>query len=584
MGKEKKQNLMQGAAILLFSMIIVKIVGAIFKLPLGNILMESGMAYFNAAYNLFTAIYALTVTGLTTAVARMVATFAAQHRYRDCKHVLHVSRRIFILCGIIGMLVMFIGARWFANASELPKATLAIMFMSPAIFFSCMMATYRGYYEGLRNMIPSAVSEVVEVLAKLMMGLLFTYLVLMLGQNSYQATGTVFGQSVAVGASAQETAENVMNELLPFAAAGAMVGVSFSTFAGFLYMFLRYKMSGSGFTKEEYEASPEPSFTREITMTLIRTAIPITISAVVTNLVSLIDLFTCMNRLNEAIAKNPEYFQRVYGKYLSSGEDMATYIYGGYTMENPIYNLVPAFTALFGKSALPNVTEAWVNRNRRMLKTNIESVVRMTSLISFPCGIGFIVMGPQIAQLIYPSVQGAALSVGVPLQYIGFAAIFVGMVSPMYAILQSTGRFDLPVKFTLIGAVVKIVTNYFLVAIPQINIGGASIGSTLCNALILILCMEYTKRITGIRFRFLGICMRNMAAALLCGAVAFGLSRLLTSNLGSIVSIACAGIAYVIGLLIFRAINEDDVLMLPKGKKLAATLNRYHLLSRSGKE
>ena len=131
---------------------------------------------------------------------------------------------------------------------------------------------------------------------------------------------------------------------------------------------------------------------------------------------------------------------------------------------------------------------------------------------------------------------------------------------------------------------VKIITNYILVAIPQINIGGASIGSTLCNALILVLCMESIKRITAIDFRFLSICWRNMAAALLCGLVAGVISSFSHQVLVSIFAILCAGVAYVAGLLLFRAINEDDVLMLPKGKKIAAALNRFHLLSHTSKE
>lgn len=585
MANMKKQNFLQGAAVLTISMIVVKIVGAIFKLPLGNILMENGMAYFNASYNLFTAIYALTVTGLTTAVARMVAACATKRRYRDCVHILLIARKIFIGLGLAGTLVMLLGSNLFASMAKLDSSIYAIMVMSPAIFFSCMMATYRGYYEGMRNMVPSAVSEVVEVVAKMLTGLLFTFITLMIGQNMAKTTGTIFGVALAGGMNATEA--EVQSVLLPFMAAGAMLGVTVSTAFGFLYMRRAYKKSGSGFTREELAASPKPVSDKAVVWRLVKTALPITISAVVTNITSLIDLFTIVDRLQYAINLNPEYFAKTYGAYVGTKtEELSSYIYGGYTMSSPIFNLVPAFTALFGKSALPNITEAWVGKDMRGLKHNVSSMVRMTSLISFPAGIGLVVMGQQVASLLYSRVDGAMLSVGVPLQFSGLAAIFLALIAPLYAVLQALGRFDLPVKFTLIGAGLKIITNFILVGIPEINISGAAIGTTFCNAVILILCLVSIGRITSLTFNFKRIFGKNIAAALVCGGVAFLVSRIGDGKMITILAIVLAMGAYVVSLFLFRALSEEDVLMMPKGARIAAKLKKYHLIevSRRGDE
>lgn len=572
--KQSKQNFLQGAAILLLSMIVVKLIGAVFKMPLGNILQESGMAYFSASYNLFTTVYALTVTGLTTAVARMVAACSAKGRYRDCRNILRMAKKIFVVLGAAGTLVMLAGAKLFAGGAGLPSAVYAILVMAPAIFFSCLMATYRGYYEGLRNMIPSAVSEVVEVLAKLCMGLVFTFWVLRAGERSYAANGTVFGIAVGEG--------ELSAVLLPLAAAGAMAGVTVSTCVGFLYLFWHYKRCGDGFADAELKNSPRPVRGRTIVNTLVKTALPITLSAVVINLTGMIDLFSVMNRLHHAIAAAPAYFERVYGAFLQdNGADMAEYIYGGYTMAAPIFGLIPSFTTLFGKSALPNITQAWVAGNRRALKINVASVFRMTSLISFPAGIGLTVLAKPIAELLYPNVEGAALTVGLPLQTLGISAVFLSLIAPLYAMLQAMGRFDLPVKFMLVGAVIKLGTNFVLVGIPQINISGAAIGTAACYAVILVFCLRALVKITGLDFHFRTIILKNTGCAVLCGAAAFAVNRFCDGRLAVLAAIAAAGVVYVAALLVLRALTEEDVRMMPGGKRLAPMMKKLHLVERN---
>lgn len=579
MTKQKKQNFLQGATILMASMVVVKIVGAIFKIPLGNILQETGYAYFTASYNLFTTVYALTVTGLSTAIARMVAACSTKKRYRDCRNILHISLKIFVVLGVLGTLVMLLCSKVFAHASNADNAVYAIMFMSPAVFFSCMMATYRGYYEGLRNMIPTAVSEVVEVVAKMITGLLFSYLFLELGQRQYDTTGKVFGLTVEAANGGTPTAADVTEAVLPFAAAGAMLGIAISTLIGFLYLYIAYKRSGDGFTKKDLMASPPPVRNKAVVYSLIKTALPITLSSVVINLTGMIDLFSVMNRLEYAYHKDSAYFDSVYGAYTESKE-MHTYIYGGYGMAVTIFNLVPAFTALFAKSALPNLTSAWVEHDRKVMKSSVESVLRTTALVALPAGIGIFAVADRISTLLYGSRPGVLVSVAPPLRLLGIAAIFLALVAPLYSVLQAVGRFDLPVKFMLVGAVLKLSTNFLLVGIPAVNIKGAPIGTTLCYAAIMILCLAKLQSLIGVHFSYGKIFGKIFLSAALCGITAFGLSRISDGKLMTVVAIGAAAVVYVLALLLTRALPKEDVLMLPKGKKIAAVLGRLHLLSK----
>lgn len=579
--KQKKQNFLQGASILMVSMIIVKLVGAVFKIPLGNILQETGYAYFTASYSLFTTIYALTVTGLSTAIARMVAACSTKKRYRDCRNILHISIKLFVILGIVGTLAMILCSKLFAHASNADDAVWAIIFMAPAVFFSCMMAAYRGYYEGLRNMIPTAISEIVEVITKMITGLLFAYLFLLWGEHQYEQTGKVFGFAVKSSIEgSQPSTTDVIEAILPFAAAGAMLGIALSTLFGFLYLYIAYKRSGDGFTKVDLMNSPKPIKSKSIMNTLLKTALPITLSSVVINLTGMIDLFSVMNRLEYAYQQNSAYFMNTYGDF-TRGKEIHTYIYGGFGMAVTIFNLVPAFTALFAKSALPNLTAAWVQYDKGRLKTSIESVLRMTSVIAFPAGIGIFVMADPISLLLYGKRPGVLVSVAPPLRLLGLAAIFLALVSPLYSIFQAVGRFDLPVKFMLVGAVLKLTINFILVGIPEINIKGAPIGTGICYFVIMLLCLITLKKIIDIKFCFLKVFGGVFLASLLCGATAFLINQLSDEKIVTVCAIAGAGVVYVIGLLLFRALPESDVKMLPKGDKLAALMKKLHLLAPS---
>ena len=571
LGNTKKQNFIQGASILMVSMIIVKVVGAVFKIPLTNVLDATGMAYFNSSYQLFTTIYALTVTGLASAVARMVAACSTKGRYRDCRKILRTVQIIFISLGLFGALLMLVFSRGFSSLIEMENARYAIMAMAPTIIFSCMMASYRGYYEGLRNMTPTAVSQVVEVICKLIVGLLFAYAVIAYAKGQFHDTGMVFGTKVL-------TESDAVSIALPFAAAGAMLGISFSTLAGFLYMLIHYRRSGDGITKEELRNSPPPVRTKAIVFTLIKTALPITLSSVALTLTNLIDVMTVSNRLQSTYLANQSFFDNLYGQYLGAGQEMHTFLYGTYTTALTYFSLVSAFTSLFGKIALPNITSAWVDRDRKSLKTNMESILRMTALIAFPAGIGISVLSRQIIMLFHGSKPGLVAATPDSLRLLGIAAIFLAFTTPIYAILQGVGRFDLPLKFIMIGAFIKITTNFIMVGIPQLNVTGAAIGSFLCYFTIVVLCLVWLTRITGVHLSYFKILGKPLIGALACGGTAYLVSQISDSKLITIASIAAAGAVYVVIILLIRAVPKSDILMMPKGAKIAALMEKLHLL------
>lgn len=553
------------------SMIIVKLIGAVFKIPIGNILTQVGMAYFNTSYQLFTTVYALTVTGFSSSVARLVASKAAKGQYRDCRKVLRLSNFIFISLGIFGAVFMVAASAEFSGLVKMPNAQYTIVAMAPAILFSCMMASYRGYYEGLRNMTPTAVSQIVEVVVKLIAGLLLSYGTIEYAKQQFLDSGCVFGMSVS-------SLEDAVSASLPYASAAAMIGISISTAAGFLYIFIKSKFEHCGFTKAELSASPKPAPAKDIVFTLLKTALPITLSAVALNLTNLIDVITISNRLEAAYEESPAYFNTLYRHYLGKGQTMHELIYGSYTFALPFFSIVSAFTSLFGKSALPNVTTAWVKRDSVLLRRNVESVLRMTALVAFPAGIGLSVLSEQIIALVHGDVPGAVLMVSPSLRILGIAAIFLAFTTPVYSILQGIGKFSLPLIFVVIGGMIKIAMNYQLIGNPEINVQGAAWGSLICYAAVVLLSLIWLKRTSGLPLSYFRIFMPVLLAALFSGAAAWAVVQCGTGAVYTILAVAAAVLVYLACIILFRALPRHEVELLPKGDKIASVLCRLRLL------
>ncbi|MEG0895116.1 MAG: polysaccharide biosynthesis protein [Oscillospiraceae bacterium] len=575
MSKQTKQTFLYGATILMASMIVVKLIGYIFKIPLSNILQETGMSYFTAAYQLFNTVYALTVTGLSAAVARMVAETTSKGRYRDARKILKISNVIFFILGILGMLITLFSAKGISSFLKIPNSYWSIVMLSPALFFCCAMASYRGYYEGLSNMIPTAITQIVEVVVKLIAGLGFSALIIAIGKQQYLQNGTAFGMVI-------DNEENLMSALLPYASAGAVLGVTISTLIGFIYIFIRYKMKGDYITKQQLMESPKAMNTNVLFLRLVKISIPVTLGAVVIQLSAFIDSITISNRLAYAYSKDPEYFLNLYGHLITDDTPMNVFLYGCFGVVISIFNLVPAFTNIFGKSALPNVTAAWTTKNKEKIKTNIESVIRVTMLIAAPIGFGIIALSDGILKLLYPNLQGV-LTVGPALlSTLGFGAILLSLVTPMNAIMQGIGKVDLPVKFMFVGAILKLVLNIILIGIPKINLIGSSISTFVCYGVILALYINTLRKNIRINLNYTGIFLKPAICGLFCGISAFFSNKALTfmkkDSIITLLSIMVGALVYMVSLIALNAIAEDDVLMLPKGNKILKLFKKFRII------
>ncbi len=569
------QTFLQGAIILTIGMALTKVVGAFFKIPLANVISENGMGYFNTAYTLYNVIFSLSTAGFPIAITKLVAQNYSLGRYNDVRQIKRVAIPLFSITGFLGMVAMFFGAGLYTQVIDNPGAMLPVMVLAPSILFCCLCSIYRGYYGGLRNMYPIAVSEVLEALAKLVFGLSLSILTVYFLNSEYEAFGTIFGFAMEQDAAILST--------YSYAAAAAILGVTLGSMISWVYLIIYHRRRGDRITPEMYRASPKPHGGKSIAKKLILIAIPIGIGSLTLSIAGMIDTTFLLRRIGDVMAESPEVVLTMYNGYIPSENlsDLSTvpnFLFGCYTNALTIYMLVPTVTQALGISALPSLTDAWTKQNKDEIRKNVEAIIRITCLICIPAGLGIVALAQPIAALLYGSGDGSHI-IGQALSILGFGAVFSALGTPISSMLQAVGRVDLPVKFLTGAMVVKIVVNYILCGIPEINIIGAAIGTIACYSLSSIGQIVMLLKVTKVNISFKSTFLKPLISAVMCALSAFG-SATLVQYLGFSLSIACivgvfaAILVYIIALLFTKTITKYDISMLPKSEKILILLEK----------
>lgn len=551
--KRQHQSFEYGAAILVVATMLVKVIGAVFKIPLSSLIGTLGFGYFTSAYDLFLPIYSLAMAGLPIAISRMVAENVAKKQFNDVKQTLRISRIAFLVSGAVGFVIMAIATVVFFNITGDGRTLPSILVIAPSILFCCVMSVYRGYYEGMRNMTPTAVSNVIEALGKLILGLGFAFLVIKIRGDLTPETASL-------------------------AAAGAMLGITVGTALGALYLVIKFKKDNGLISAEEYDASPLAKSGKQTLKILITIAIPIALGSLAQNVASLIDV----TMVKGLIADDAEIVKGIYssliGSEISTDADVANFLYGVRGQAFTLFNLIPTITSVMGVSALPVLATSWTNGDRAEVKKNMSSIIKLTSLIALPAGVGLAFLGGPVMSLIYGT-EEAVLIGGPMLTVFGVAAVFSGLAMPLTNMLQAIGKQIVPVINIAIGAVVKIVVNFILVGNPEINILGSAIGTLCCYLYIAIanfICLvKFTKTMPNLVSGF----VKPLVSALCCGMSALGVTVLLNGGkIPTILGVAVAAMVYFVVLILLRGIDKEDVCAFPKGEKISKILEKLHII------
>ncbi len=526
--QNKNNTFFGGAAILASGVLIVKLIGALYKIPLGRILSTAAFSDFNSAYYVYSLLIVISTGGLPVALSKMVSEASTLGRRNQVQKTFRLAMTAFAVLGAVSFCVMFFFPGPLSRLLNNTRSYYSILALAPAVFFICPLSAFRGYFQGHAYMTPTAVSQIIEALCKLAFGLaLATWLV-------------------------KRTDESV-------AAAGAIVGVSIGCGMALLYMLLRYVSFRRG---HRAKSSDTPDETGVILRRLARLAIPITLGSSVVAIVTLVDTSLVFSRLQFAAGFT---------------EDEARSLKGVYDLAITLYNLPAAFMVPLTSSVIPAISACRAKNDKRGAGRIAESSLRMASLLAFPAGVGLTVLANPIMKLLYPE-SNTALG-GWILTILGLASIAVCLMLVSNSILQANGFVNLPMMVTVVGSAIKIVSNYLLVGNAQINIKGAPVGTILCFGSIALINLALIARVVPAPPRYGRVFVKPLVASAVMGAGAWAVQGLLSNALGlgntlsTIGAIAAGGAVYVVLVLALRAISKDDLALMPKGDKIARILH-----------
>lgn len=539
---QKKSTFFGGAAILAVSAIFVKVIGAIYRIPLGNILPDDVMGDYNAAYNIYNFFLTISTAGLPVALSKTISEANALGRRNQVERVFRVAFSTFLTLGLVSFFCMTVLAGPLAEyAISNPKAVYCIMALAPSVLCVCVMSSFRGYFQGHFNMMPTGVSQIIEAGSKLLVGLALAMFCM-----------KQFGEE--------------------FGSVGAIIGVSFGSVVALVFIIFLFLKNRRQNRRQKSQSADKPEPAGVILSNLLKLAIPITLGSAATSIVTLIDTKLVMSQLTAI-------FHSVDGLALAADGtgaalDAARSLYGIYSKTMSIYNLPFSMMVPLTACIIPAVSAALARRDRREAQKVSESALRVGLLLALPMGMGLCALGGPIMGLLFPRIDTAVA--GPLLSVLGIASIFVALQLLCNSILQANGMVNLPIVAVIIGGLVKIAVNYTLVGNPAIRINGAPVGTLCCFLVVDILEMLIIRRAVPQPPSFLRALLKPLAAALVMAAAAWAsyglLNRFLGNALSTVGAIGVGVIIYLILVLALRAISPDDLALMPKGDKIAKIL------------
>jgi len=533
--EEKTQSFIKGAAILAATSIFVKIIGAVYKIPLFNILGNVGKGAFQVTYSVYTLILNIATAGVPVALSRMVASAAAGGKTGLVKRYFRVALPAFTIIGVIAMLAMYLFAGQIAGAMNSSLAAPGIRVLAPAVFFVCIISVYRGYAQGFENMIPTAASQALEVVCKAVFGIAIT---LILARAGYEV------QNVTAGA--------IM---------GVTIGLGMC-----IPLLVWYKRKISRSLPQTDDSGDLPG-RMKVFLQLMKVSIPITIGASFMSIMTVIDNSVVLGRLQNG---------------LGLSETDASAQLGIFAEGLALYNLPSALIVPVAISLVPAIAAALAKGQNTEARGIMQSSVKLVNLFAMPACAGLMVLpGPIMVALFKDSLQAASAI----LIFLGAAAFFVCLQLVTTAILQANGNERLPLLSIPIGGVVKIILGYVLVANPDVGIVGSAIGSLACFVVICALNIIFIKIKVKERPKFLRVFVKPLFCTAVMAAIAYIVYGL-THRIGSgiigtgrfavaaflAVAIVISVVVYVLLIIVTRTITIDDMKLVPKGEKLAKIL------------
>jgi stage V sporulation protein B len=549
MNKTQK-GFVAGAAILGGMGIISKIFGAVYTIITTNVVGTIGMAHYMTAFPVYTFLLAISSAGLPVAISKMVAERVTLLDYKAAHMVFRTAIKAMVFIGFLTTVVMIGFSRSIANALGRPEAYLTIMCIAPSLFFVAILSAYRGYFQGMQRMAPTAFSQIIEQIVKLGAGLLLAFMWIPKGPE--------------------------------YGAAGAILGITVSEVFAFLYLLFLYNRRKVRM-QENIRHSVRSRLRVRLGNKLFILAMPIIIGACAMPLVQMADTAIISNTLLGM--KSIVLFGN---EIVNTGADMWSKVvdslYGLTGYVNPIINMPAVFSTALAMSLVPAISASKVEGDDYGVANKAGVGLKLAMLIGLPCAAGLYLLATPIINLLYaglsnanadPALQHLHLlsTTGNLLGIMALGVFFLTILQTMTGILQGLGKTYVPVINLFIGIGVKIAVSLIFIRMPEVNIQGAFIGTVACYAVAAVLDVACVVHYTRMRIKVMDNFIKPLLAA---GTMSLIVHFIMPDGptqsyprLITLATVALAIVLYIVFIFLFGALNETDLKYIPGGRKLA---------------
>lgn len=534
MEKSKTKSFVQGAAVLAVAGLIVKIIGAFYRIPLNNIIGVEGMSYYEVVYPYYSWLLVISSSGLPTAISKLVSERVTIGDYRGAKRIFTIAFYLLIGIGIFTTLLMFAFSSSLASFSGLNAAKYSFWALAPSLFFVSVMCAYRGYLQGMQLMTGTALSQVTEQVVKLAAGFsLASYFIKQFPQNP------------------------------EYAAMGALIGVSISELIALGVIYVVYRRKKRGLDRMLRDSvSRRPASASSILKSLLAMAIPITIGASIMPLTGIADSAMIMNILTSN------------GFPQASAQAAYSILRSNVTT---LINMPAVLTVALAMSLVPAISSKMAAGDRRGMLAASRTGMKLALIIGAPCAVGLFVLAKPIIALLFTSLNDAQLQLAEDLMHTAAVGVlFLSLVQALTGVIQGLGRPMVPVVNLVFGGILKVVTMVILMNNPAINIQGAAVSTVVCYAAAGILDVIYLLRKTGMRIDAFDVFAKPLVASVVMGFAAHIVHSALAVHprIATVAAIGVAVLVYAVLVVVLKMFGKSDLEFIPGGNKIAKILYR----------
>lgn len=511
----KTKSIIGGMTVLGLAGVICKLVGVLYSIPLTWMIGTQGLGVYNAVFPAYNLLLTISSAGLPVAVSRLVARNLAKDDPRSAKNVFKTALLLLTIVGSVATIIMLAGSNLLAIASDQPSSRIGFQVIAPCVLLVCMLSAFRGFMQGQQNMTPTAVSQLIEQVGKVFLALPMAY----------------FGSKIGIA----------------YGAAGALLGTTIVEGIALLYMVILYYRRRNAFSSLPQLTNEAAESHTHIAKQLMGISLPITIGACIVPLSQYIDSTMLVGRLmSTGIAM--ETASSVYG------------LFSGTVIR--IINIPTALALAVSMSLVPAISSAKAVNDNEQVVRQTDLGMRFAFLIGLPCSIGMSVLAEPLMRFFYQGsiIEEELILGGELLTMSGLTIILFTVVQATTSVLQGLGKQRIPMYTLVAGVVCKIVLNYVLIAIPEINIHGAPIASLVCYSVSMIPNLYYMLKYTKSGMNWMGWLVRPGIATAAMGIVVYAMRELLPrGRLMLLVDVAAGVVVFTVAALAVKAVTKDDL-------------------------